>query len=59
MRKYRHKESGQEAGVIVTVGASDASGAPTALHVVAVGRDCTDADVDAARHWDLPLGTAP
>jgi len=50
---------GREAGVIVTVGASDASGVPTALHVVAVGRECTEADVEAAQHWDLPLGTTP
>jgi hypothetical protein len=46
---------GAQGSVIVTVGAQDPSGQPTALHVVAVGQDCTDSDVAAARHWDLPL----
>lgn len=48
---------GQRAGVIVTVGATSA-GQPSGLHVVAVGWDCADADVAAARHWDLPLPAA-
>ena len=46
---------GRDGSVIVTVGATDSVGAPTALHIVAVGQDCTDDDVAAARHWDLPL----
>lgn len=49
---------GQRAGVIVTVGA-EADGQPRGLHVVAVGWECADADVAAARHWDLPLPVAP
>lgn len=47
---------GVQGSVIVTVGASDTSGVPTSLHVVAVGQDCGDDDVATARHWDLPLG---
>lgn len=46
---------GVEGHVIVTLGAQDADGQPTALHVVTVGHDCTEDDVAAARHWDLPL----
>lgn len=46
---------GRDTSVLVNVGATDAAGAPTALHVVAVGQDCTEEDVAAARHWDLPL----
>jgi hypothetical protein len=46
---------GRDGSVIVTVGAKDSVGAPTALHIVAVGQDCTDDDVAAAQHWDLPL----
>jgi hypothetical protein len=46
---------GVEGSVIVTVGAQGADGRPTSLHVVAVGQDCNDGDVAAARHWDLPL----
>ena len=46
---------GRDGSVIVTVGAMDAAGEPTALHVVAVGQDCTDADVASAQHLDLPL----
>jgi hypothetical protein len=46
---------GRDGSVIVTVGATDSVGAPTALHIVAVGQDCTDDDVAAAQHWDLPL----
>lgn len=46
---------GVDGHVIVTLGAQDASGQPTALHVVTVGHDCTEDDVAAARHWDLPL----
>lgn len=46
---------GRAGSVIVTLGASDSAGQPTALHVVAVGQDCSDDDVTAARHWDLPL----
>lgn len=46
---------GRDGSVIVTVGAQDAQGMPSALHVVAVGQDCSDADVAAARHLDIPL----
>jgi hypothetical protein len=46
---------GREGSVIVTVGAMDAAGQPTSLHVVAVGQDCTDEDAAAAQHLDLPL----
>lgn len=46
---------GREGSVIVTTSPPVTDGQPTALHVVAVGQDCTDADVAAARHWDLPL----
>lgn len=49
---------GQRAGVIVTVGAT-ANGEPSGLHVVAVGWECAEADVAAARHWDLPLPATP
>jgi hypothetical protein len=47
--------NGREGSVIVTVGAMDAAGQPTSLRVVAVGQDCTDEDVAAAQHLDLPL----
>lgn len=47
--------NGREGSVIVTVGAQDGQGLPTALHVVAVGQDCTDADVAEAQHLDIPL----
>ena len=46
---------GQAGSVIVTVTESLPPGEPTTLHAVAVGQDCTDEDVAAARHWDLPL----
>lgn len=46
---------GRDGSVIVTVGATDSVGVPTALHIVAVGQDCSDDDVAAAQHWDLPL----
>lgn len=46
---------GVQGNVIVTLGAQDAAGEPTALHVVTVGQDCTQDDIAAARHWDLPL----
>ncbi len=46
---------GRDGSVIVTVGSTDSVGLPTSLHIVAVGQDCTDDDVAAARHWDLPL----
>jgi hypothetical protein len=46
---------GRDGSVIVTVGSTDSVGVPTSLHIVAVGQDCTDDDVAAARHWDLPL----
>ena len=46
---------GRAGSVIVTVAESVPPGEPTTLHAVAVGQDCTDADVAAARHWDLPL----
>lgn len=46
---------GRDGSVIVTVGATDSVGVPTSLHIVAVGQDCTDDDVAAAQHWDLPL----
>lgn len=46
---------GQAGSVIVTVTEAVPPGEPTTLHAVAVGQDCTDADVAAARHWDLPL----
>ena len=47
--------NGRDGSVIVTVGAQDGQGLPTALHVVAVGQDCTDEDVAAAQHLDIPL----
>ena len=47
--------NGRDGSVIVTVGAQDGQGVPTALHVVAVGQDCTDEDVAAAQHLDIPL----
>ena len=46
---------GRDGSVVVTVGATDAVGAPTALTVVAVGQDCTDDDVAVAQRWDIPL----
>lgn len=46
---------GRDGSVVVTVGSTDSVGLPTSLHIVAVGQDCTDDDVAAARHWDLPL----
>lgn len=46
---------GRDASVIVTVGSWGADGRPDSLHAVAVGQDCTDADVAAAQHWDMPL----
>lgn len=46
---------GREGSVIVTAGAAGAEGAPAALHVIAVGQDCTEEDVAAARHWELPV----
>lgn len=46
---------GRAGSVIVTVTDAVPPGEPTTLHAVAVGQDCTDADVAAARHWDLPL----
>lgn len=46
---------GREGSVIVTASQLDPSGRPASLHVVAVGQECTDDDVVAARHWDLPL----
>lgn len=49
---------GRRAGVIVTVGAAT-DGQPRGLHVVAVGWDCAETDVAAARHWDLPLPATP
>ena len=47
--------NGRDGSVIVTVGAQDGQGVPTALHVVAVGQDCTDEDAAAAQHLDIPL----
>ncbi len=47
--------NGRDGSVIVTVGAQDEQGLPTALHVVAVGQDCTDEDVASAQHLDIPL----
>lgn len=47
--------NGAKAGVIVTVDSPGEAVAPRSLHVVAVGWDCDEADVTAARHWDLPL----
>ena len=46
---------GRDGSVVVTVGSTDSVGLPTSLHIVAVGQECTDDDVAAARHWDLPL----
>jgi hypothetical protein len=46
---------GREGSVIVTAGQMDGEGIPTSLHVVAVGQECSEADVAGARHWDLPL----
>lgn len=46
---------GREGSVIVTASQLDLAGQPASLHVVAVGQACTDDDVVAARHWDLPL----
>ena len=46
---------GREGSVIVTAGEFTPDGAPASLHVVAVGQDCTQDDVLAARHWDLPI----
>lgn len=46
---------GREGSVIVTASQLDPAGRPASLHVVAVGQECTDDDVVAARHWDLPL----
>lgn len=46
---------GRDASVIVTVGSWGADGRPDSLHAVAVGQDCSDTDVAAAQHWDLPL----
>ena len=46
---------GSAGSVIVTTGQAAPDGRPTSLHVVAVGQDCDDEDVRAARHWDLPL----
>jgi hypothetical protein len=46
---------GREGSVIVTAGQMDGVGVPTTLHVVAVGQECSEADVAGARHWDLPL----
>lgn len=43
---------GREGSVIVTAGVE---GTPAALHVIAVGQDCTDEDVAAAGHWELPV----
>jgi hypothetical protein len=50
---------GQDTGIVVSVGTMDAAGEPTALHVVAVGMDCTDDDIAQAQHWDLPLAATP
>lgn len=46
---------GREGSVIVTAGQMSAEGVPASVHVVAVGQDCTDEDVAAARHWEIPL----
>ena len=46
---------GRQGSVIVTVGATDPGGQPTALHIVAVGQECGEADIASARHWDMPL----
>lgn len=46
---------GAAGSVIVTAGELAPEGAPTSLHVVAVGQECTDDDVAAARHWDIPV----
>jgi len=48
---------GRAGSVIVTVteAAAEPPGEPLTLHAVAVGQDCTDDDVAAARHWDVPL----
>lgn len=46
---------GREGSVIVTPGQIGPEGMPVTLHVVAVGQECTQDDVSAARHWDLPL----
>jgi hypothetical protein len=52
---------GREGSLIVTWdpdaegAASPVTGEPAAVHVVAVGQACTDADAAAAMHWDVPL----
>lgn len=48
---------GRAGSVIVTVTEAETEppGEPLTLHAVAVGQDCTDDDVAAARHWDVPL----
>ncbi len=46
---------GRQGSVIVTAGQPGPEGLPASLHVVAVGQECNDDDVLAARHWDLPL----
>lgn len=47
--------NGRDGSLIVTIGAQDSEGIPTALHAVAVGQDCSDEDVAAAQHLDIPL----
>jgi len=52
---------GREGSLIVTWdpdaegAASPVTGEPAAVHVVAVGQACTDADAAVAMHWDVPL----
>ncbi len=46
---------GLDAGLVVTVGSMRSDGTPGDLHVVVVGTQCADADVAAARHFDLPV----
>lgn len=47
--------NGRDGSLIVTIGAQDSAGIPTALHAVAVGQDCSEEDVAAAQHLDIPL----
>ena len=49
---------GNEAGLVVTVSDAGDGSSPRDLHVVIVGTECDDADIAAARHFDLPLAAA-
>ena len=46
---------GRDAGLVITVGSVLTNGTPGDLHVVVVGTQCTEGDVAAARHFDLPV----